>query len=137
MASDEELETQERFRFWYELESKTLVEIERAVIGADYGANGYTTRGQVDDIVRRVDIGASDVLLDVGTGRGWPATYLAETTGCSVVACDLPVEGLVIGKRRVERDRLSERVVFVSARAEDLPLRADTFDVLIHTDVLC
>jgi hypothetical protein len=70
VASEEELETQERFRHWYGLESETLVEIERDVIGSDYGANGYTTRAQVDHIARRVDIGPSDLLLDVGTGRG-------------------------------------------------------------------
>jgi hypothetical protein len=34
VASEEELETQERFRLWYELESETLVEIEREVIGS-------------------------------------------------------------------------------------------------------
>jgi len=137
VESEEEIATRERFRLWYELESETLAEIERAVIGADYGANGYTTRAQVDDIARRTSIGPSDLLLDVGTGREWPATYLAHTTGCSVVASDLPFEGLSIGKRRVERDGLAERVVFVSARAEGLPLRPDTVDVVIHTDVLC
>lgn len=36
MAFDEEPETQERFRLWYELESETLVEIERAVIKASH-----------------------------------------------------------------------------------------------------
>lgn len=137
MASEAELETQERFRLWYELESETLVEIEREVIGSDYGANGYTTRAQVDDLARRVHIGPSDLLLDIGTGRGWPATYLAQTTGCSVVASDLPVEGLAIGKRRADGDGLAERVVFVSTRAEVLPFRPDIVDVVIHTDVLC
>lgn len=137
MTSDEELETQERFRLWYELESDTLAEIEQAVIGADYGANGYTTRAQVDDIIRRVHIGPSDRVLDVGTGRGWPAIYLAHTTGCSVVASDLPVEGLAIGKRRAATDGLAARVAFVLGRAETLPLREDAFDVVIHTDVLC
>jgi 2-polyprenyl-3-methyl-5-hydroxy-6-metoxy-1,4-benzoquinol methylase len=137
MASNDELETQERFRQWYELDSEVLVEIERAVIGADYGANGYTTRAQVDEIVRRLDIGAADTVLDVGTGRGWPATYLARTTGCSVVASDLPVVGLAVGKRRAEHDALGGRVFFVAARGEALPLREATFDVVVHTDVLC
>ncbi len=137
MVSEEEFETRERFRSWYELESETLVEIEREVIGADYGANGYTTRAQVDNIARRATIGPSDSLLDVGTGRGWPAAYLAQTIGCSVVASDRPIEGLAIGKRRAEGDGLAERVVFVSASAEALPLRPDIFDVVIHTDVLC
>jgi 2-polyprenyl-3-methyl-5-hydroxy-6-metoxy-1,4-benzoquinol methylase len=137
MASDDELETQERFRQWYGLESEVLGEIERAVIDADYGANGYTTRAQVDEIVRRLDIGAADRVLDVGTGRGWPATYLARTTGCSVVASDLPFEGLVAGKRRAEHDALGRRVFFVAARGEQLPLREESFDVVVHTDVLC
>lgn len=137
MTSDAERGTQERFRLWYEIENETLAEIEREVIGADYGANGYTTRAQVDDIIRRIHIDASDRVLDVGTGRGWPATYLAKTTGCSVVASDLPIEGLATGKQRAAREELAERVAFLSARAEALPLRPDTFDAVVHTDVLC
>ena len=45
-----EQESRQVFREWYGREYEGVyVEIERAVIDGDYGANGYTTRAQVDD----------------------------------------------------------------------------------------
>ena len=73
--------------------------IEERVIGATWGANGYTTLEQADELGRRLHLGPERTLLDVGTGRGWPGLYLAKQTGCRVVATDMPVEGLRIASR--------------------------------------
>jgi len=70
------------------------VEIGRRVIGGDWGANGYTTMTQADQLAAGLQLSAADRLLDVGTGRGWPGLYLAARSGCRVVLADLPLEGL-------------------------------------------
>src|SRR5439155_23283560 len=70
--------------------------IERDVIGAVWGANGYTTVSQADELGRRLCLGPGDRLLDVGTGRGWPGLYLAKQTGCALVGTDMPLEGLAM-----------------------------------------
>jgi hypothetical protein len=67
-------------------------EIERRVIGGDWGANGYTTMAQPDQLAAGLGLSAGDRLLDLGTGRGWPGLYLAARTGCRVVLADLPLE---------------------------------------------
>jgi hypothetical protein len=69
-------------------------QIERRVIGGDWGANGYTTIAQADTLADKLGLSATDRLLDIGAGRGWPGLYLAATTGCRVVVTDLPLEGL-------------------------------------------
>jgi SAM-dependent methyltransferase len=133
-----EQNSRQRFRDWYGREyDDVFVEIERAVIGADYGANGYTTRAQVDDIAERLNLSARTRVLDIGTGRGWPALYFAATLGCEVVACDVPVEGLLVGMRRARRDGLDHLVRFVAASGDELPLRKASFDAIVHTDTLC
>src|SRR5258708_29171754 len=73
--------------------------IERDVIGAVWGANGYTTVAQADELGRRLELGPRSWLLDLGTGRGWPGLYLAKQTRCSMVGTDMPVEGLAIAAR--------------------------------------
>ena len=70
--------------------SPTTCEIERRVIGGDWGANGFTTMTQADTLARELHLSAADRLLDLGSGRGWPGLYLAARTGCTVVLTDLP-----------------------------------------------
>jgi len=135
---DSEAEVLDRFRTWYGRENDDAFrQIELRVIGSDYGANGYTTKSQVDDLVRRIAVGPGDRLLDVGTGCGWPALYIAHETGCTVVASDVPVEGLRAGARRARREGLGARALLVCAGAESLPFRAQSFEAVVHTDVLC
>lgn len=78
-----------------------------------------------------------DRVLDIDTGRGWPALYLSAIYGCEVVASDVPIEGLKIGARRARRDEIDGQVRFAAARAEVLPFRDASFDAVVHTDTLC
>jgi SAM-dependent methyltransferase len=112
-------------------------QIERRVIGGDWGANGYTTMAQADTLARGLGLSAADRLLDLGTGRGWPGLHLAATSGCRVVLTDLPLEGLRVAAARATAEGLGARAAMVVAAASGLPFRANSFDVVIHTDVLC
>ena len=112
-------------------------QIERRVIGGDWGANGYTTMAQADTLARGLGLSATDRLLDLGTGRGWPGLYLATTTGCRVVLTDLPPEGLRGAADRAAAEGLAARAAMVVAAAGGLPFRAGSFDAIVHTDVLC
>ena len=138
MVSSKEQEARDRFAGRYQEERVDVVrDIERRVIGAEWGANGYTTIAQADGLADRLDLRAGDLLLDVGAGRGWPGLYLAATTGCSVVLTDLPVEGLTVAADRIRTEDLEARAWCVNASARNLPFRAAHFDAVVHTDVLC
>ena len=107
------------------------------MIGGDWGANGFTTMAQAGTLARELGVSASDILLDLGTGRGWPGLYLAARTGCRVVLTDLPLEGLRVAASRATSEGLAARAGVVASAASALPFRAGSFDVVIHTDVLC
>lgn len=111
--------------------------IEQAVVGAVYGANGYTTVDQVELIADRLDLGAHDLLLDVGTGCGWPGVHLATITGCRVVVTDVPLDGLTRAAGRAVADGLRGRVDVVAATGQRPPFRDHSFDAICSTDVLC
>lgn len=113
------------------------VEVEQAVIGADFGANGYTTRAQADLLAGVLGLRPGTRLLDVGSGRGWPGLYLAASTGCDVVLADLPVQGMRVARERALADGLAGQVATAVASARHLPFRPESFDALVHTDVLC
>lgn len=137
MRSDERAAL-ERFRQRYSAPSAALYgEIEERVLGGHWGANGYTTKAQADELGRRLRLGPGRTLLDVGTGRGWPGLYLAVSTGCSVIGTDMPVEALAAATRRAQREGVFDRAAFAAAAGEDQPLRPGAFDAVVHTDVLC
>jgi 2-polyprenyl-3-methyl-5-hydroxy-6-metoxy-1,4-benzoquinol methylase len=138
VTSARERDARTRFADRYREERVDVVrEIERAVIGGDWGANGYTTTAQANRISQLLDLGPSSLLLDVGAGRGWPGLYLAARTGCSVALSDVPREGLAIASARSRTEGLAGRAWCVNASARDNPFRDACFDAIVHTDVLC
>mgnify|MGYP000551254676 CR=1 FL=1 len=102
--TSEESRTIERFRARYGRRGTAAERaIERAAIGANVGANGYTTIDQAALLGRLLALQRGVRLLDIGCGRGYPGVYLARETGCSVVACDLPLASLRAARGRAER----------------------------------
>jgi SAM-dependent methyltransferase len=138
MVTREEQDTRKRFADRYGEDRTEAVElIERAVIGADWGANGYTTMHQADRLGAVLQLGPGRRMLDLGAGRGWPGLYLAVTTGCQVVLTDVPFEGLRLAMARARSERAAGRAAAVVSTARALPFPPSTFDAVVHTDVLC
>jgi SAM-dependent methyltransferase len=138
MSRDDERCTVKRFAERYRVAQTEVTRlIELAVIGGDWGANGYTTVAQADLLGSELGLGSGGRLLDLGAGRGWPGLYLAATIGCRVVLADVPIEGLLTGVARARRERLADRAVAVASSARHLPFRSAAFDAVVHTDVLC
>lgn len=109
--------------------------VEQDVIGANVGANGYTTISQVNDLARRLALKPTMALLDIGSGRGWPALYLAENLGCRTTLLDVPETALRTAMRGADRQQLTN-VSVVRGTADLLPFPSDGFDAITHTDTL-
>lgn len=138
MVRRSEEEVAQRFRDRYGGEvTDAQVRFERAVFGSDFGANGWTTPGQADELARKLELSPGDRLLDLGTGRGWPGLYLAVTTGAEVVLVDRPVAGLRHAVERARREGVEDRAVAVAASAIRLSFLPGSFDAVVHTDLLC
>jgi SAM-dependent methyltransferase len=112
-------------------------EVERRALGSDFGADGYTTRVEADELGHILGLGPGRCLLDVGAGHGWPGLYLARETRCTVVLADLPLSGLMVAARRAGREGIAHRSWSVAASGDRLPLRPASVDAVVHADVLC
>jgi SAM-dependent methyltransferase len=134
-----EAEVATRFRERYAIGASSAARIvEERVIGAAWGANGYTTRAQAERLARVLRLRRGMRLLDLGAGRGWPGLYLAKLTGCHVVLADLPREALSRAAARASRERaLASVASCVMATGNALPFRAASFDAVTHADVTC
>jgi methylase of polypeptide subunit release factors len=138
MPTREELDTRQRFTDRYrENRAAVVEEIERAVIGGDWGANGFTTMQQADQLAAALRLEPETRLLDLGAGRGWPGLYLAVRTGCEVVLTDVPPRGLLLALARARTENVTGRAAAIVSTARALPFRPAMFDAVVHTDVLC
>lgn len=135
MPTRQEVDTLERFAKRYRRVAPVLAELERDVMGSDYGANGYTSRDQANVLIRVLAMRSGERLLDIGSGCGWPGLYIAAMTGCEVVVTDMPMPGMGRALERIIADGLAGFAVVASAKR--LPFRPASFDGIVHTDVLC
>jgi ubiquinone/menaquinone biosynthesis C-methylase UbiE len=110
--------------------------VERDVIGANVGVNGYTTLRQADLLAERLGLRPEHLLLDIGSGRGWPGLYLARRARCSAVLIDLPPPALATALKRAGDEGVEKRVSVVRGSAIDLPVAARAFNAISHTDTL-
>ncbi len=110
---------------------------ERAALGSDYGATGYATVAQADQLADALRLGPGDRLLDIGSGCGWPGLHIAQRTGCDVVVSDLTLAGVSRAAARARADGMGTRAAMTVASGRQLPFRPECFDAIVHTDVLC
>ena len=122
----------------YELgRSAAMRDLERSVLGCDYGGTSWTTRLEAVRIAGLLGLRPGVRLLDVGAGAGWPGLYFAQLSGCDLVLADLPFVGVQIAVGRAAADGFAERCRAVVADGTALPFREGSFDALSHSDVLC
>ena len=106
-------------------------QVERAVLGDEVGLNGYTTVEQAQALADHLSLLPTTRLIDVGAGHGWPGSYLARSSGCRLVATDIPVDALRAAKGYLDQGSA------VSADGCALPFRSGSFDGVVHADVFC
>ena len=128
----------ERYRQQYARSpSPATRQLEKAVLGRDVGLNGYTTVEQAQRLASRLDASRPTHVLDLGTGRGWPGSYVAGATGCRLVATDVPLEALMVARGYLETNTERGQTCVASADGQSLPFPSEQFDAVIHADVLC
>jgi ubiquinone/menaquinone biosynthesis C-methylase UbiE len=90
-----------------------------------------------DILLAKAGIAKQDKVLDVCSGMGGPARYIAERIGCEVVGLDYTRTRYLAAQRLTAMVRLSHLVSFEYGNALDMPFDADSFDVVIGQEAWC
>ena len=93
----------------------------------------FHTRGlaATADLAKLAGITADMLVLDVGSGVGGPARFLAATCGCRVTGVDLSESFVDAARYLTERTGQSGQVSFKTASALELPFDDGRFDVVL------
>ena len=81
-----------------------------------------------EDIANRLPVSGTDHVLDVGSGLGGPARYMAQRFGCRVSGVDLTAEFCDVARHLTSLLGLEERVSFERCDALSMPYRDTAFD---------
>jgi ubiquinone/menaquinone biosynthesis C-methylase UbiE len=93
----------------------------------------FHTRGLAAtvELAQLVGVTADTSILDVGSGTGGPARFLAATYGCRVAGVDLSEPFVDAARYLTERTGQSGRVSFQTGSALDMPFHNRVFDAVL------
>jgi SAM-dependent methyltransferase len=111
-----------------------LTEVRRATYGEDIGQNSWITAEEYDSFYNSLNLVGRPHVLDVASGSGGPALYLARKYGCRITGVDINAEGLSTARETA----LAARIVNARFQSADLdqrlPFDAARFDAIMCID---
>ena len=88
-----------------------------------------------EDVANLLSLLAADHVLDVGSGIGGPARFMADTFGCQVTGVDLTAEFCDVARQLTALLGLDDRVRFETGNALAMPFDDGTFDAAYSMNV--
>jgi SAM-dependent methyltransferase len=114
---------------------QVLDAVRKEAFGDDIGQNSWLTRDEYDRFISWLQITPQHHVLEVASGSGGPASYLAQTTRCQVTGIDANEHGVAAATRGTSGSAWSHRLRFKAADANaPLPFADATFDALMCID---
>lgn len=112
--------------------------VRRQAFGDDIGQSSWLTASEWLRYAAQAAVTHDSHVLEVGSGSGGPAVYLAEQRGCRVTGVDVNEHGVRNGERLATARGFSARVTFRLVDAsQPLPFAPGTFDAILSNDAMC
>jgi len=112
-----------------------LAEIRQETFGEDIGQNGWLTAEEYRHYLSYLEVTAASWVLDIGSGSGGPALFLARTLGCQVTGLDINPSSTRAANAWAHSLGLDALVRFQHGDASQrLPFADHTFTTVIGID---
>jgi cyclopropane fatty-acyl-phospholipid synthase-like methyltransferase len=99
-----------------------------------YSDNGAT---ELLQMAEKAGIKKNSQVLDIGSGPGGPACFLASRLGCKVTGLDISTSHLAYARTRAERMSLNDMVDFIEGSVWEADLPQNHYDAIIGTGAWC
>jgi len=114
---------------------QVLLAIRRETFGQDIGQNSWLTVEEYDRFISWLRLAPDDHVLEVASGSGGPARYLADRAGVHVTGIDANEVGIATATQSAVESHLAHRLSFRVADANTpLPFEDSSLDGLVCID---
>ena len=118
--------------------SRAEADVRRQAFGEDIGQSSWLTAAEWLRFADLAGVHTDSLVLEVGSGSGGPAVYLAATRGCRVTGIDINEHGVRNAERLATNQGLAGRVTFqVVDASRPLPFPPAAFDAVLSNDAMC
>ncbi len=121
-------------------ESPVQARIWRDVFQDEYpaalGLHSYTTTSELNRFVSELRLTPSDVLVDLGCGRGGPGLWVAAQTGAHLIGIDIAETALKAARDRAQALGIAEQAEFRQGSFQDTGLDRASVNAVMSVDAL-
>ena len=113
---------------------QVLAEIRRETYGEDIGQNSWITAEEYDTFYTWLGLTAKEHVLEVASGSGGPALYLARKYACRITGIDVNEEGLNTAKATALAAKIADADFQYADADKPLPFVGGSFDAIMCMD---
>jgi cyclopropane fatty-acyl-phospholipid synthase-like methyltransferase len=115
-------------------QKQVLEEIRRETYGEDMGQNSWITTDEYDTFYSWLNLSPGDHLIEIASGSGGPALYLARKYKCHVTGLDINEEGIKTAKQQARQANITDATFQIANMDQRLPFEDESFDAVICAD---
>ena len=115
-------------------EEQVLAEIRRETYGEDIGQNSWITIDEYDTFYSWLNLSAGDHVLEIASGSGGPALYLAKKFNCRITGLDINEEGIKTASQSAVNANIADAQFQLANVDEPLRFNDEFFDAVMCMD---
>lgn len=115
-------------------QKQVLADIRQETYGQDIGQNSWITTDEYDTFYSWLNLSPGDHVLEIASGSGGPALYLAKKFQCRITGVDINEEGIQTANQQALDANIMDARFQLADVDQRLPFEDATFDAVMCID---